>query len=293
MDDRQPHRARPAGLIDWVFLDVGNVLYNDDRRTSGLPLRLRRPGQPPPRLHVRRHAGRARTAGQHGGRLHPHPDRTSPSCHHRGKPRQFSNHSAAFLIETYDRHNLLNAGAFDVLRGLRATWRLGDHHQPAPRVRQEHRAARPARLFRCRGHQRRSRAAQPVCVFTNGPSRRPAANRRGAVMVGDRRDNDIAPAKTAGMRGDSNQCGPSCRSRGWSPDDVLAESFLDSCDAIPLFPQSPSARNPTRWWRRSPNCRGRSARWTKRREPDGSLIVITSRRVYSAGGDRRDKPGGS
>ena len=63
------------------------------------------------------------------------------------------------------------------------------------------------------------------------------------VMIGDRRDNDIAPAKSESMRAVLIQW-PNCRSKGWNPEDPLAQAFLDSCDRIPLFSAVPVGPEP-------------------------------------------------
>jgi FMN phosphatase YigB (HAD superfamily) len=62
-------------------------------------------------------------------------------------------------------------------------------------------------------------------------------------MIGDRRDNDVAPAKSASMRAILIQWA-NCRSRGWNPDDPMAQAFLDSCDRVALFSAVPVGPEP-------------------------------------------------
>ena len=229
-------------MIDWVFLDVGNVLFNDDPQNfEGYrfvyeAIRERHPDYSFAEMLAEREVWALTGADFILSKIvRKHLPQT--------EARMILQPLRAFLVETYDRHNLLNDGVVEVLQKLRTHWRLGiianqphecrtsleqrglldyfdvvalsdelDLHKPDPRLYQ-------------------------WAISKSGcdPSR--------AVMIGDRRDNDIAPAKGASMRAILIQWA-NCRSRGWNPDDPMAQAFLDSCDRVALFSAVPVGPEP-------------------------------------------------
>jgi FMN phosphatase YigB (HAD superfamily) len=58
-----------------------------------------------------------------------------------------------------------------------------------------------------------------------------------AVMVGDRRDNDIVPAGMLGMK-TLWLCWRSHQDRTWRPEDPQQRLFLESCDRVAYFGRS-------------------------------------------------------
>ena len=231
-------------MIDWVFIDVGNVLFNDDPQNfEGYRfvyeiLRARHPGYTFDEMLAEREAlarqGANFILGEIARRLLP-----------RDEAKAIFEPLRAFLIETYDQHNLLNQGAVEVLRDLRSRWRLGIIANQPPECRRSLERRGLLDFFDVVAisdeldlHKPDARLYQ--WAFANSgcdPSR--------AVMVGDRRDNDIAPAKSESMRAILVQW-TDCRSKGWNPDDPLAQAFLDSCDRIPLFSAVPVGPEPDR-----------------------------------------------
>ncbi len=146
-------------MIDWVFLDVGNVLFNDDPQNYQAyrfvyeAIRGRHPDYSFDAMLAEREAW-AKTGADFILSKIVRP--LLPPAEGKAIFTPLREH----LIETYDRNNLLNDGAVEVLKELRSRWRLGDHRQPAPGMPAVPRTPRAAPVFRRRRHQRRIGAAQ-------------------------------------------------------------------------------------------------------------------------------------
>ncbi len=231
-------------MIDWVFFDVGNVLFNDDPQNfQGYrfvyeAIRGRHPDYSFAAMLAEREAWAKAGADFILSKI---VRALLPPAEGKAIFTPLREH----LIETYDRNNLLNDGAVEVLKELRSRWRLGIIANQPPECRQclERRGLLPyfdvvAISDELELHKPDPRLYQWAIAQSGcDPSR--------AVMIGDRRDNDIAPAKSESMRAVHIQW-PDCRSKGWHPEDPLAQAFLDSCDRIPLFSAVPVGPEPDR-----------------------------------------------
>ena len=147
----------------------------------------------------------------------------------------------SFLIETYDRHNLLNAGAFDVLRELRATWRLGIIANQPPECRQSLERHGLLDFFDVVAISDEVELHKPDVRLYEWALAQAGCEPSRSVMIGDRRNNDIAPAKNAGMRrfkscGRAAAAGVGTRTTCWrSPSRLLRRDPLFS--AVPVGPE--------------------------------------------------------
>jgi HAD superfamily hydrolase (TIGR01509 family) len=219
--------------IEWVFFDVGSVLFNDDPQNY-LANRL-----------------------VHNQILERHPDysfdqmlsereqhardgaswillsivkRLLPDLPVRDLLQQIRTH----LLPSYDANHLPNAGVPEVLEELRQRYRLGIiANQPA-----ECRASLERRGLL--GHfdviaiSEELDLHKPDVRLYEWALRECGCPPARTVMIGDRRDNDIVPARQVSMRTILVEW-PNWDSRNWRPDDALALAFLESCDRVPLF----------------------------------------------------------
>lgn len=231
-------------MIEWVFIDVGNVLFNDDPqnfhsyRTVYPAIAARHAQYTFAEMLAQREA-----LAQQGANfiLAEIVRRMLPE----ERPKTIFESLRAFLVENYDRHHLLNRGVVEVLQELRSRWRLGIiANQPA-----ECRASLQRRglleLFDVVAISDELDLHKPDVRLYQWTIEKAGCDPARSVMIGDRRDNDIAPANAALMRTILLQWAD-CRSKGWDPDDPMAQAFLDSCDRVPLFSAAAGGPNPDR-----------------------------------------------
>jgi 5'-nucleotidase len=229
-------------MIEWVFLDVGNVLYNDDPQNfEGYrfvfeAIRRRLPDYSFADMLAEREEW-AKTGADFilrkiVRRLLPETD-----------PKSIFAPLRERFAASYDQNNILNDGARDVLEQLRARWRLGIIANQPSECRHSLVRRGLFDFFDVVAISDELELHKPDVRLYEWALKQIDCDPSRTVMVGDRRDNDISPAKSVAMRAVLVQW-PSCRSRGWNPDDPLAQAFLDSCDRIPLFSAVPVGPEP-------------------------------------------------
>jgi 5'-nucleotidase len=229
-------------MIDWVFLDVGNVLFNDDPQNFEAyrllydTLRIRHPSYSFDSLMAEREE---RARGGENFILHTIAQRMLPQDEAKFALRNLRE----LLLKTYDRHNLWNERHLPVLEELRARWRLGIiANQPVEcRNSLDRRGLREH--FEIVAISDELHLHKPDVALYEWALTQSGCDPTRTVMIGDRRDNDIDPASRASMRTILLRW-PDCRSKGWNPDDPLAAAFLDSCDRVPLFSAVPVGAEP-------------------------------------------------
>jgi HAD superfamily hydrolase (TIGR01549 family) len=229
-------------MIDWVFLDVGNVLFNDDPQNFEAyrllydTLRIRHPSYSFDSLMAEREE---RARGGANFILHTVAQRMLPEDEAKFVLRNLRE----LLLETYDRHNLWDERHLAVLEELQARWRLGIiANQP---IECRNSLARRGLLeyFEIVALSDELHLHKPDVAFYELALTQAGCDPTRTVMIGDRRDNDIDPAHRASMRTILLRW-PDCRSKGWNPDDPLVAAFLDSCDRVPLFSAVPVGAEP-------------------------------------------------
>ena len=178
MDDRKPDRTNQAGLIEWVFLDVGNVLYNDDPQNfEGYrfvfeAIRSRLPDYSFADMLAEREEW-AKTGADFilrkiVRRLLPETD-----------PKSIFGPLRERFVASYDQNNILNDGAREVLDGSArgGGWASSPTNPPNAGT-AWFAAACP--IFSMSSPSAMSlNCTSPTCGSTNGPSSSPAAIRRG------------------------------------------------------------------------------------------------------------------
>lgn len=220
-------------MIDWVFLDVGNVLFNDDPQNfEGYRFVF-------DAIHSRDpdYSFAAMLAEREAWALTGADFILSKIVRQRlpqSEPREIFGPLRDVLIETYDRNNLVNDGAVELLKELGARWRLGIIANQPPECRKSLERRGLLEYFDVVAISDEVELHKPDPRLYQWALSQSGCDPSRAVMIGDRRDNDITPAKNASMRAILVQW-PSCRRKGWAPDDPLAEAFLESCDRVSLF----------------------------------------------------------
>jgi HAD superfamily hydrolase (TIGR01549 family) len=229
-------------MIDWVFLDVGNVLFNDDPqnfeayRLLHEAIEARHPDYSFDALLAEREelarGGANWILNKIARRLLTEDESKAAFLTTR-----------EFLLNNYDRHHLWDERFWGMLEQLRARWQLGIiANQP---IECRNSLARRGLLdfFEVVAISDELQLHKPDVAIYKWALDEAGCDPSRTVMIGDRRDNDIDPAHRASMRTILLQW-PSCRSQGWNPQDPRAAAFLDSCDRVPLFSAVPVGAEP-------------------------------------------------
>jgi FMN phosphatase YigB (HAD superfamily) len=230
--------------IEWVFFDVGSVLFNDDPQNF---------------LAYRR---------VHAKILEHHPDYTFDAMlqereqHARDGAswilyaiakallpdvavRDLFREIRTQLLPSYDDNHLPNAGIPDVLQELRRRYRLGIIANQPPECRHSLQRRGLLPFFDVVAISEELDLHKPDVRLFEWAIRASGCEAERAVMIGDRRDNDIAPAQQLSMRTVLVQW-PAWDARNWQPEDPQALAFLQSCDRVPFFKPAPLVPEPDR-----------------------------------------------
>jgi len=231
-------------MIDWVFIDIGNVLFNDDPQNFHAyrlvyeTIRAERPQYTFEAMLAEREAmarqGLTWILFKIGQRYLP-----------ADKGKEVLAEVREFLTGTYDENNRLNAGAVGLLDQLRPHWKLGIVANQSPECRQSLVRRKLLDYFGVVAISDELDLHKPDIRLYQWALEQAGCDPARAVMIGDRRDNDIAPASSLAMR-TILVSWPDCRSKGWCPNDPMAQAFLDSCDRVPLFSAVPVGPEPDR-----------------------------------------------
>ncbi len=229
-------------MIDWVFIDVGNVLFNDDPQNfHGYRLLYERiRGRHPHYTFDAMLAERESLARQgHDLILSKIAGRYLPDDEIRATMQTIR----ATLLETYEQNNIVSDGAFEVLEALRRRFRLGIIANQSLECR------------RCLDRRGLLEFFDVVAISDELDLHKPdprlfqwAVDQAGcdpsrSVMIGDRRDNDVSPAAGLSLHTVLVRW-QDCRGRGWDPVDPQAQAFLDSLNRVPLFSAVPVGPEP-------------------------------------------------
>jgi 5'-nucleotidase len=220
-------------MIDWVFLDVGNVLFNDDPQNfEGYrllfdTLRIRHPSYSFEAMMDEREE---RAGAGENFILHTIAKRMLPEEEAKFSLRNIRD----LLIGSYDRHNLWDERHRPVLEELRVRWRLGIIANQPTECRNSLARRGLLEYFDVVAISDEQHLHKPDLALFEWALTQAGCDPTRAVMIGDRRDNDIDPASRSSMRTILYRW-PDGRSKGWNPDNPLVQAFLDSCDRVALF----------------------------------------------------------
>jgi HAD superfamily hydrolase (TIGR01509 family) len=220
-------------MIRWIFIDVGNVLLNDDHQTYYIHSRYCQaiarhcPGFSFQRfLDEREHEVRLGNRNPSHVVLRRYLSQPEMECVNREITEE--------LRPRYDLMNFPMPYARDMLEDLASSFRL---------------AIIANQMVECRASLKRRGLLDffdVVALSEELDLHKPdealfrwALDRAGtppdqAVMVGDRHDNDIVPAASLGMQSIWIRW-TSLRGKGWDPEDPEARAFVDSHEREPFY----------------------------------------------------------
>lgn len=227
--------------IQWVFFDVGNVLFNDDPQTYEVfrryhrELAASRPDYAFEDLLASREALAAK--GESWILYKLVKDAIS-----RERLGEIYAETRAWTIERYDDHHLMDDDLPALLEGLRSRYRLGIIANQPPECRASlSRRGLLGKFDVVAISEEIDRHKPDPAIFT-WALEQAGADPAASIMIGDRRDNDVAPAKKLGMRTIWLRAA-SDAVRQWRPTDPLAQAFLASIRRVPLFQSIESPEN--------------------------------------------------
>jgi 5'-nucleotidase len=229
-------------MIDWVFLDVGNVLFIDDPQNfQGYRFVHELIAQHHADYSFDEMLAEREKWALTGAdfilrkivrRLLPEHDLQAVFSPLR-----------SFLVDSYDQFNLLPEGTIDVLKQLRSQWKLGIIANQPPECRNSLERRGMLEFFDVVAISDELQLHKPDPRLYEWAIAKAGVDPARAVMIGDRRDNDISPAKSLSMRAILLNWA-NCSGRGWKPTDPMARAFIDSCDRVPLFSAVPVGPEP-------------------------------------------------
>ena len=217
----------------WIFFDVGNVLFNDAPQDFEAFRIFHRAIQAvdPTCSFVSLLGERERLARS-------------------GEPRVLATLAARWLesdqirsayfdarrmvFSRYDEFNLVNDGLHEVLERLARRYRLGVIANQPPECRPSLVRRGLAGLFDVVAVSEELGLHKPGAEIFQWALARAGARPEECVMVGDRLDNDVAPAARLGMRTVWLHW-PNHRWKNWFPADPEAAAFLESTDRVPYY----------------------------------------------------------
>jgi len=220
-------------MIDWIFFDVGNVLFNDDPQSfaSYCILHEHLAGQYPEYTFEHMLAEREMLArAGHGWNL----NRIARRLLGDDRAREVVAEIWRALRARYDEHHIVNDGVRELLTLLGARHRLGIVANQPPECRESLRRRGLLDFFEVVAISEELDLHKPDVKLYQWALDQAECEPERAVMIGDRLDNDVAPAAALSMATVLLQW-PGCHAKSWTPDDARARAFLASCDRAPLF----------------------------------------------------------
>ena len=219
-------------MTDWVFFDIGNVLFDDQGqscqayRESWAAIAAAQPGLTLERFFAEREdLARAGESWIMATLLKRH---LGPEA-----AARLLAELPVRLAAEYDRWHLPAPGLLEVLDDLAADFQLAVvANQPVECAASLRRRGLTER-FAVVGISDAEGLHKPDPEFYRWALRQTGADPGRTVMVGDRLDNDVAPAQAVGLRGVLVDWAAGARS--WRPEDPFAAAFAASCQREPTF----------------------------------------------------------
>jgi len=220
-------------VIEWVFFDVGSVLFNDApqeyaaMRYFHSAIIQRDPTYTLADMMAEREEraqrGESKIFAQIVARY------LSPD-----EVRATYKAARGQIYPRYDEHNIPFADLSLVLGAVSKRFRLGIVANQPPECRESLKRRELLHLFEIVGISEELNLRKPDPAIFEWAIEKTQTSPDRIIMVGDRLDNDIAPAANLGM--------PtvwldwqSYQDKNWFPDDPDAKAFLASCDRVPFY----------------------------------------------------------
>jgi 5'-nucleotidase len=220
-------------MIDFVFIDVGNVLFNDDPQNfHAYRLAYERIRSVHADYSFERMLAEREELAAGGSQWNLFKIIKRHLCEKEAE--QVIRSTRDYAVDRYDENHLPNDGVPEVLERLRSRWRLGIIANQMPECRRSLSRRGLLEFFDVVAISEEINLHKPDVAIFNWAITKAGCDASRAAMIGDRHDNDIVPARSLAMKTVLVRW-PDCRAKGWNPDDPLARAFLDSCDRVPLF----------------------------------------------------------
>ena len=219
-------------MVKWIFLDVGNVIFNDDPwmaimleriyktiLSKGCSLTVEEFLTEREELIIRKQGGQYwhTMAKQYLGKDGWH---------------NLKNCLADELEKNYLKHNILFPGIDLVLEELSSEYRLGIAANQTIHCRKGLEETGLLRYFDVLGISEEIGFEKPSCEFFGYLLRQAECSPNEAIMIGDRIDNDIVPAKKVGMR--TIWLRLELENKGYRPQTGFAKLYFESMGRTPL-----------------------------------------------------------
>ena len=222
-----------APPLEWLFFDIGNVLFNDDRQTFyGYRALFRAVRAEHPEFTFADLLAQREQLAREG--LHWILQRLAGRWFSEEQVRAAMREIRKDLLPRYDEYNVPHAGMCDVLDAVRGRYRLGVIANQPRECRGSLERRGILHLFEVVAISEELDLHKPDVRLYEWALQQAACLPAQAAMIGDRLDNDIAPAKGVGMR-TLHLAWPNASVRGWQPDCDEGRMFLQSCDRVPVF----------------------------------------------------------
>ncbi len=220
-------------MIDWLFFDVGNVLFDDAPQDfAAMKYFHQAIIEENPDYSFEQMIDQREELGRRGEKLIL--GQVAVRYLDAERIAKIYRQARRELAARYDEVNLLLPDALSVVVPLSRQFRLGIlANQPA-----ECRASLARRglldHFTVVAISDELKMRKPDSAIFQWAINQAGISPNQAIMIGDRRDNDILPAAQIGMKTLWLDW-PSHRQRSWFPDDPHAQLFLASSDRVPYF----------------------------------------------------------
>ncbi len=233
-----------AQSVEWVFFDVGSVLFNDDPQNFlAYHLVHEEIRQSHPDYTFEDMLAEREQHARDGANwiLHAISKRLLPDV----SARRLFGEIRQQLIPTYDDNHLPNEGMHEVLEELSKRYRLGVIANQPPECRASLQRRGVLDHFDVVAISEEIDLHKPDVRLYEWAIRESGCVPERSVMIGDRLDNDVAPAQQVSMRTILVEW-KHWTAKNWRPEDSRAQAFLASCDEVPLFKPATSSVQPDR-----------------------------------------------
>ncbi|MBW3541388.1 MAG: HAD-IA family hydrolase [Planctomycetes bacterium] len=238
-------------MVEWIFFDVGSVLFDDVRqnyfcyRFACDRFRERRPDFTFTELLRRREV--AALAGE-SWILHALARDLLPER----EAEQIFVDLRSELLPLYDDFHPPARGAMEMLEQLRSRYRLGIIANQPPECRNSLERRKLLADFEVVAISELVDLHKPDPAFYRWAIQQAGCAPEQAVMIGDRIDNDIAPARSVGMK-TILVLSDVVSQASLLPDEPEARDFVESCRRVSLFSAAVSDPQPDRTIERLPD----------------------------------------
>ena len=224
-------------MIQWIFLDVGNVLFNDDPQSFAAYDHYFEAIRQEERDFTFREMLRCREEIAIHGRPWVLHDITSRYLDE-DRIEEVHRTLCSGLLSTYDANHLPVPQLEATLEELHGRYRLGILANQPPECRRSLERRGLLRYFDVVAISEECGLFKPDTRFYEWAVREAGTVPAACVMIGDRIDNDILPAQAIGMQTVWVRR-PPAEQRNWHPTDPRARLFLASLDRVPIFGLEP------------------------------------------------------